>query len=202
MRFLKNIANPIRLNRTAVPVQRPTAKLKSKSCQRIRKPRTACHHRRPHFVDGTPDVMWPIADLSAKAYSHNSTRVQRHLCPVREATAFSSQAARLDTGLHGGTRGDGPKFHFGLGKRKEGNLYPQSGTACGCVRHDCLEANVSPLRTTPACYRAYKRRSRGRRKSGGTWSICLAYILLDRPRFIDRRPPQNTWQPIDRETNY
>ena len=31
---------------------------------------------------------------------------------------------------------------------------------------------------------------------------CLAYILLDRPRFIDRRPPEDTWQPIDRETGY
>ena len=31
---------------------------------------------------------------------------------------------------------------------------------------------------------------------------CLAYILLDRPRFIDRRPRENTWQPIDRETGY
>jgi hypothetical protein len=31
---------------------------------------------------------------------------------------------------------------------------------------------------------------------------CLVYILLNRPRFIDRRQPENTWQPIDRETNY
>ncbi len=31
---------------------------------------------------------------------------------------------------------------------------------------------------------------------------CLAYILLGRPRFIDRRPREDTWRPIDSETNY
>jgi hypothetical protein len=31
---------------------------------------------------------------------------------------------------------------------------------------------------------------------------CLAYILLDRPRFIDRRPPEDTWRPIDEATGY
>jgi integrase len=31
--------------------------------------------------------------------------------------------------LHGGTRGDRPELHFGLGKWQEGNLHSQSGTA-------------------------------------------------------------------------
>lgn len=31
---------------------------------------------------------------------------------------------------------------------------------------------------------------------------CLAYILLDRPRFIDRRPRVSTWTPIYPATGY
>jgi hypothetical protein len=31
---------------------------------------------------------------------------------------------------------------------------------------------------------------------------CLAYILLGRPRFIDRRPREDTWRPIDEFTGY
>jgi hypothetical protein len=30
----------------------------------------------------------------------------------------------------------------------------------------------------------------------------LAYILLDKPRFIDRRHPEGTWRPIDEVTGY
>jgi hypothetical protein len=31
---------------------------------------------------------------------------------------------------------------------------------------------------------------------------CLAYALLDRPRFVDRRPRLSTWRPIYPELGY
>jgi hypothetical protein len=52
--------------------------------------------------------MSAIADLSAKAYSHNLERVQRYLCSI----AKTAQAAAMDTGLHGRVCGDGPQFHL------------------------------------------------------------------------------------------
>ena len=94
-----------------------------------------------------------IADLSAKAYSHNCARVQRHLCPARKAPTNAPQAAGVDAGLYGGTRGNGPEFHFGFGKRKEGNLHPQSGTACHCLRYDRLKAHVASLRLHHSFFR-------------------------------------------------
>jgi len=31
---------------------------------------------------------------------------------------------------------------------------------------------------------------------------CLAYLLLDKPRFVDRRPRRSTWRPIHPEVGY
>ena len=67
-----------------------------------------------------------IAALSAKAYSHNSIRVHRHLCPARKAPTGAPQAAGMDAGLYGRARRDGSKFYLGPGKRTEGNLHSQS----------------------------------------------------------------------------
>lgn len=53
-----------------------------------------------------------IADLSAKAYSHNWERVQRYLRPLWETITYPPQAARLDTGLYGGARRHGSEFYF------------------------------------------------------------------------------------------
>jgi hypothetical protein len=93
-----------------------------------------------HFL-----CLMAIADLSAKAYSHNRHRVQRHLCPVWQADARPSQEARVDTGLHGRARGDGPEFHLRLGEWPEGNLHSQFGTTCHCFWDDPLETDVAPL---------------------------------------------------------
>jgi hypothetical protein len=45
----------------------------------------------------------------------------------------------MDTGLYGGTRGDGPKLHFGFGERQEGNLHSQSAIARHYIRREHLE---------------------------------------------------------------
>ena len=50
----------------------------------------------------------------------------------------------MDASLHGGTRGNGPELHFGFGKRQEGNLYSQSGTARYRVRHEHLKTRLDP----------------------------------------------------------
>ena len=64
-----------------------------------------------------------IADLSAKAYSHNRQRVQRHLRQVWQKDTRTPQRAGMDTSLYGGARGNGPELHLGLGKRSERDLH-------------------------------------------------------------------------------
>jgi hypothetical protein len=70
----------------------------------------------------------PIADLSAKGYSHNRHRVQRHLHPARKEVACPAQEAWVDASLYGGARGNGPEFHFRPRERREGNLHTEFGT--------------------------------------------------------------------------
>jgi hypothetical protein len=89
-----------------------------------------------------------IADLSAKAYSHNSARVHRHLCPARKAPTDAPQAAGMDAGVYGGTRRNGPEFHLRPGERKKGNLHPQPGSACHCLRNERLKTDVASLKAS------------------------------------------------------
>jgi hypothetical protein len=51
----------------------------------------------------------------------------------------------MDTGLYGGTRRNGSEFHFGFRKRKEGNLHPQSASACHWLQHVRLKAPIASL---------------------------------------------------------
>jgi hypothetical protein len=75
-----------------------------------------------------PGPLTAIAALSAKSYSHNCTRVHRHLCTTRKAPSDAPQAAGMNTGLYGGARRNGPEFLL-LGKRKEGNLHSHPASA-------------------------------------------------------------------------